>query len=128
MLIQPSQVVADQLYSLSLTAVIGVSGPIGLRTGFRVYSMPSAEPEWRTEIDRVDIIRVSVWNFINQLFLTCRLVNPAPLNMPSPVSKPRTLYDKIWDDHVMYVTLYSRECPMLIPIHLQVTHRMMGSP
>ena len=25
--------------------------------------------------------------------------------MPSSVSKPRTLYDKIWDDHVMYVTL-----------------------
>ena len=24
--------------------------------------------------------------------------------MPSSVSKPRTLYDKIWDDHVMYVT------------------------
>jgi hypothetical protein len=24
--------------------------------------------------------------------------------MPSSVSKPRTLYDKIWDDHIVYVT------------------------
>ena len=25
--------------------------------------------------------------------------------MPAPVSQPKTLYDKIWDDHVMYVHL-----------------------
>jgi hypothetical protein len=25
--------------------------------------------------------------------------------MPGPISKPRTLYDKIWDDHLMYVIL-----------------------
>lgn len=38
-----------------------------------------------------------------------------PLNMPTPVSKPRTLYDKIWDDHVMYVTFSScdRQCSSL---------------
>lgn len=24
--------------------------------------------------------------------------------MPAPVAKPRTLYDKIWDDHVMYAS------------------------
>ena len=23
--------------------------------------------------------------------------------MPGPVTKPRTLYDKIWEDHVVYV-------------------------
>lgn len=23
--------------------------------------------------------------------------------MPGPITKPRTLYDKIWDDHVVYV-------------------------
>ncbi len=23
--------------------------------------------------------------------------------MPAPVAQPKTLYDKIWDDHVMYV-------------------------
>ena len=23
--------------------------------------------------------------------------------MPGPVTKPRTLYDKIWDDHLVYV-------------------------
>jgi hypothetical protein len=23
--------------------------------------------------------------------------------MPGPVAKPRTLYDKIWDDHLVYV-------------------------
>lgn len=25
--------------------------------------------------------------------------------MPAAVKPPRTLYDKIWDDHVVYVTL-----------------------
>lgn len=29
--------------------------------------------------------------------------------MPAPVQKPRTLYDKIWDDHVVSanLTIYS---------------------
>ena len=27
--------------------------------------------------------------------------------MPSSVSQPRTLYDKIWDDHVMHVTFFA---------------------
>ena len=26
-------------------------------------------------------------------------------NMPAPVAQPKTLYDKIWDDHVVYVHL-----------------------
>jgi len=28
--------------------------------------------------------------------------------MPAPVQKPRTLYDKIWDDHVMLANLTVR--------------------
>ena len=26
-----------------------------------------------------------------------------PSNMPTAIQAPRTLYDKIWDDHVMWV-------------------------
>jgi hypothetical protein len=47
--------------------------------------------------------------------------------MPTPVSKPRTLYDKIWDDHVVCVTLGGCVGLMLISVDLQATHRTMAS-
>lgn len=119
---------ADQLYSLILTAVIGVRDRSAPARGLEFTVAIGRTRTENGDRSRLDIIRVRVWSFITQFFLTFRLVNPALLNMPSPVSKPRTLYDKIWDDHVMYVTLSSCDRPILIPIHLQVTYRMMGSP
>ena len=102
--------VADQLYSLILTAVIGASGPIG-------------DLRFTVAIGRAFLVVRTILN-VDRMGLRggCRqLFNPRlfvgslhpivlltrPLNMPTPVSKPRTLYDKIWDDHVMYVTFNS---------------------
>ena len=36
-------------------------------------------------------------------------------NMPAPVAQPKTLYDKIWDDHVMYVRSHRAPSPPYVP-------------
>jgi len=83
------------------------------------------------EVDRTDIRGVfrSLSGALNSPS-SVWLADSAPLeqNMPGPVSEPRTLFDKIWDDHVMYVTFGSSEGSMLIPICLLAIYRMTGSP
>jgi hypothetical protein len=37
--------------------------------------------------------------FIKPIYLSA-------VDMPAPVPGPRTLYDKIWDDHVVYVSVW----------------------
>ena len=38
--------------------------------------------------------------------------------MPEPVTMPRTLYDKIWDDHVVYVNDRDIVCIVLISLFM----------
>jgi 3-isopropylmalate dehydratase len=36
--------------------------------------------------------------------------------MPVPVPPPRTLYDKIWDDHVMYATYHDARQVLILTL------------
>jgi hypothetical protein len=43
------------------------------------------------------------------------------IDMPAPVPGLRTLYDKIWDDHVVYVSIWRSDhhCMLIIDLLLQ---------
>jgi hypothetical protein len=104
-----NQMVADQLYSLILTGFIGSRDRSAPCAGLVTIGRTVAEPRWK--LDRMDnrggcLELAGALNNTSSIWLANSAF--APLNMPSPVSKPRTLYDKIWDDHVMCVTFWQQ--------------------
>ena len=61
---------------------------------------------------------------------TCLLSNHHlhdPITMPAPVPKPRTLYDKIWDDHVVCVAAIEHFARWHATDTVTATSKTMGS-
>ena len=47
-----------------------------------------------------------------------------PSTMPAPVLQPRTLYDKIWDDHVMFVVTELSPWSPSLTVSTEIPRRM----